>query len=507
MSKPQKLSFNNVFNWFRRGKMTAETALFEKSEYGIWAEALNPLRGLTASRALDIFDRARRGIYAELAWLYQEIEAVDPTIFVCAERREGASAAADWRIAPRVTARTVGFDERLAAEQVEWLEMAYGRAGDGLGAAAEHLARAFFRGFAHCRPVFDSDGLVAFELYDQWNFARDPATGDWWWNPDASVAASSNFKLIPSGELTTLTRPRHIDYPALMIYIRAAMGERGWGLFIERYGIPPVTIIMPEFVDKGEEQAYMNAATKVARGGSGALPYGSQVSYASEARGADPFDTFLRHQQEHIVMLATGGILTTLSAPGSGTLAGNAHEETWRGIVARDIQAVARALNRSVTPRLLAMRFPGQPQLVDLEYSVEPPRSAGEIFEDATKARAAGYRVLRSDLEARTGYELEDEPQAPGAMGYPLMTHKAAAGAGATPGAVLDAPGVASPPDPMGAALAVIEAGGEVDAALDAFDAAALATLEPEALTRRAEEVAAALDEAVTSVFMETTNE
>ena len=517
----RRMSFSSFAAWFQRGNPRAVAGgLYRKSDYGVWAETLNPLRGLTAARAQDIFDRARRGVYAELTYLYQEIEGADPTLFVCCERREAATSAADWRIITATPEKTPDWEDNLAAEQKDYLNSAYGAAGDEIGAVAEHLSRGFFRGFAHARPVYERDRLAGFEMFDPWNFARDPATGAWWWNPDAATSANYRFELIPRGELVTLERSRHIDFPALAIFIRAALGEKKWGIFLERYGIPPVSIIMPEFADKSEEAAYMEAAEKVARGGSGALPYGAQVSYATEARGTDPFTDFLRHQQEHIVMLATGGLLTTLAAPGSGTLAGNAHEQTWRAVVARDIRVVARALNRSVTRRLLAAQFPGRPALALLDLDPTPAPSASEVFEDAGKAKAAGYLVDREDLENRTGYKLIDLPEIAPQMPYygqipasnkqdpvakrrfPVakLTTGAAPNKGTAPRKApekaVSGSSKAVSPDPVAAALAAIEKGASVDEALDAYDAAAAAVLTPDVIAAQAEAVAEELEAA-----------
>jgi len=405
----RRFSFANPLTWFQATGGKKAAGLYEKSDYGVWAETINPLRGLTSSKAQDIFDRARRGIYAELAYIYQEIEAADPTLFICTERREACTGAADWRAVTCNPDRTQGWDDALAEEQQSYLSYAYGRAGDEISALAEHLERGFFRGFAHARPVYEGDGVVGFETLDQWNFARDPSTGEWWWNPDASYVPNAGFAPIPPDELITVQRSRHIDYAALAIAIRVMLGEKKYGIWIERYGIPPVTVIMPEFADKSEESAYMEAAQKLARAGSGALPFGSQVNYATEARGANPFTDFLRHQQELTVMMATGGILTTLAAPDSGSLAGGAHENTWRAVVARDIRVTGRALNRSVTRKLLADKFPGRPMLAMFEFSTEPKPTATAVFEDAGKAKLAGYLVDQDDLEERTGYTLRPD--------------------------------------------------------------------------------------------------
>ena len=134
---------------------------------------------------------------------------------------------------------------------------------------------------------------------------------------------------VPPGELVTLVRTRHIDYPALAIYLRNGLGEREWGRFLERYGIPPVLITMPQDIDPAQVDAFCARAVEMADGGSGALPFGSVVTYAQEARGVNPFREFLDHQQQLVVLMATGGMLTSLTgATGIGQGATQAHEET-----------------------------------------------------------------------------------------------------------------------------------------------------------------------------------
>lgn len=515
-----RFSFANALTWFEARRGQNPGGLYTKSDYGVWAETINPLRNLTTQRAADIFDRARRGVYAELAWLYQEIEAADPTLLICTERRESVIESAEWRIVKCNPERTAGWDDALADEQQSYLSYAFGAAGDEIGALAAHMERGFFRGFAHARPLFEADTVVGFEALDQWNFARDPSTGLWWWNPDASYSANDRFVQIPAGELITVERSRHIDYPALLIFIRAMLGEKKYGIWLERYGIPPATVIMPEFADKGEEAAYMEAAQKIAKAGSGALPFGTQVSYATEARGVNPFEAFLRHQQELTVMMATGGILTTLAAPDSGALAGGAHEATWRTITGRDACVTARAVNRTCTRRLLGAKFPGRPMLAKFELGTEKKPTSTDVFDDAAKAKQGGYLIAQADLEEKSGYKLvldtqtapfsptnpavpvpnkrdpvanplQIAPVAPDALPAGEETSKADPPENAKKTAFS-----AKRPDPVEAALKAIEAGATTDQAMAAYDEAAKEALSPEAVAAQAEKIATELDAA-----------
>lgn len=397
--------------WISKRNRTARP--FEKGEAEALMTAMNPLTGMTERGLQNVFDTARRGCYARLQWIYNEIESADPTLLTVAERRESAAGDCDFRVTSPAASRASGFDESLAAEQREALEFAFGQVERDLPALAAHLASAYFRGFAHARPRFDGPRLAGFDTLDQWNFCRDTLTGRWYWNPSASDGAADAVE-IPDGELVSLTAKRHIDHPALSIYIRLALGERKYGVWLERYGIPPVSVIMPEFATKDERDEYFEAAQRAGRGGGGTFPFGTQVSYASEARGANPFDLFLRHQQEQIVTMATGGTLTTLASPtGIGGGASDAQADVWRSIVRRDIRAAGDAIDRALTPRILQALFPGKPVLARFEFATEERPTAKALFEEAAAARAAGYTVDQSELQDETGWTLTPYTAAP----------------------------------------------------------------------------------------------
>ena len=397
-----------------------------------WLTTTNPLRGMTASRMQNLFDASRDGDQVELQWLYNEIEKVDPTLLVCAERRAGALQGLDWSVKTRAERRTRGFDRALAEEQSAALEECFGAADmANLNDAAAHLARAFFRGYAHVAPVWSADGLMVerFELMDNWNFLRDMATGDWYWNPEAhAYQGAGGLKRIPRGELVSMMTPYgHIDYPAMQVYLRNAVGEKGWATFVERFGIPPCILTMPQDIPADQVGLWREQAEKVARGGSGAVPYGTGVNFSGEARGANPFVEFCRHQQETMVLMATGGKLTMLAESGSGTLGGGAHEDTWLEIRRNDSARISSAFNLVISDAVLDRAFPGRAHLAYFAFDTEPVPSPGEVFEDAAKARSAGYIVDQAVLEERTGYKLQRENTAPnGQPGDGLLFNRAA---------------------------------------------------------------------------------
>lgn len=261
-----------------------------------------------------------------------------------------------------------------------------------------------------------------FDLLDSWNFCWDAPERTWYWNPSASSATHGTDPTIvpvPEGLLVSVRRPRAIDRPALLIHIRDALGERNWGRFLERFGIPPAIITMPENADEKLKAKYEEATGGLGDGRHTVLPYGSTVSWASEARGVNPFIDFVKHQERQIVLMATGGTLTSLAESGTGTLAGNAQMDVWDEIVARDARIIGGAVDGAVVRPYLESVFPGREIAVSFELGHDAEPTPAEVFADAAAAKSGGYVIAQADLEEKTGYTLERDTQAPLGDGGP----------------------------------------------------------------------------------------
>ena len=407
---PPRLRFNS---WTLGGR---GADLFEKSAEALELERMNPLRGVDEWRLGQIFDDARDGVFADLAWLYNEIEGVEPALMACCDTRESAAGELGWVVRTADPGRTRGFDKGLADEQRAALLAEFGAVADDLPDLAGHMVSAFFRGAAHALPLWNADGsLAGFKPLDLWNFALDRGSGIWFWNADAS-RDEGTFQPVPPGETVSLAvSSRHVDHAALPIFIRAALGAKRYGVWLDRFGIPPVGVIMPPNAERGEQPAYMDLARKFARGGSGVLPNGSQVTYGTEARSVCPFPEFIRFQQQQIYAIGMGRVQ---SGENQGdNLGGNAAgvvDSALRRIVRRDARRIARAVNDCVTRRVLERLFPGRPALARFDFDTEERRTGREALEDAGLARNAGLAIDRGQLEEMTGYTLAEAPEGAG---------------------------------------------------------------------------------------------
>ena len=366
-----------------------------------WLERVNPLQGLTITQAKNIFDVARAHGSPLLQKIYEEIELTDPVLMTCVERRQSALAGLGWRAVANASAA----DDAKAEEQRKALE-AFANGIENLDEAIEHLDLAFFRGYSVCQPIWEGIRVRRVNLLNSWHFLRGD-DGRLMWNPECTLDPKGCEEITPAARIVQLNRRRAIDWPALAIYIRKYVGERDWGRFLERYGIPPVDVIMAPNATDEQRQEYLDCAEAAKNGSSVAYPSGTSISRAETSRGQDPFTAFIEHQEKLIVLMATGGTLTSLAQADTGSLAGGAQMDVWEQIVQRDGVVISAALNRDLFIPFLREAFPGEPVMAHFEIGKEDEPSATEAADLAGKLKVAGWRVDQSQLEEQTGLKLE----------------------------------------------------------------------------------------------------
>ena len=378
--------------------------------------SFNPLRGMNARDVEDILDFSRTGCISRLELIYSILEQSSVDIATIKMRREAALIGCDWEIRKRENATKDDKLNKLADEQVALLNENFSRAEDSgtLIDAIKCLGSAIFRGLAVVEPIFSDRGLERFETFSQWNFAIDPVSHDVYWNPKAMDMTNfqGSLKKVTGTRCIVSLEETPVDGLALPVYIRANFGEESWARLIARRGLPACYIIAPPLAGDKVTQ-FTNAARKVAEGGSGALPNGSQViTEKMDANNSQAFDLFLAHQQKQIILAGTGGILGSLAeATGLGSGVADSHENTWREIVRMDAMKISNLINRKVAHLLLDAFFPGQPKLAYFTMDASTPKSATEVLDCAVKATQAGYEIDEVQLSEMTGFKLRKRNQ------------------------------------------------------------------------------------------------
>jgi len=367
-------------------------------------DANNPLRSLTLSRLVSLQEAGERGQYADLMWLYYYMERSDAMIHSVIQRRRAALLSIDWDI--RIVSQSK--DDPLAAEQADFLRIVYDNIAN-FREAVSFLFTGFFRGFAHLEKHWTPAGLIErLEPVEQWFWLRDGLFGDWEYNAGA-VSGSQRGTLIDPENFIILETAA-LDRILSVLYLRKNLSQADWDTYISVYGIPSIFLVGPPNASEEKQKEFQEVAEQLLSNGRGFLPHDSDVKFVTGGGGHPPFRELIKYIDEQITITATGGILTMLTEPGSGTLAGTAHQETFLQIARADAITMAGILQNAIDVPLLQQHFPGQPVMAYFEFSPGFTQETKQVVLDAVNLKTAGLEIDTAELSEKTGYTLTKTP-------------------------------------------------------------------------------------------------
>jgi len=280
---------------------------------------------------------------------------------------------------------------------------------DNLRQALQFLVTARFRGFAHLEKWQEATGeVIHLEPVPQWYWVREGLNGLWEYQQEAR-SGTRHGQPIDLGRFIVREVERPVDELALFIHVRRNLCQKDWDAFVETYGVPAMFVIGPAGADPELEEKLAAQVEEVIGNYRGYFPYGTQlVSVPVEARGVNPFRTYLKALDEALVLAATGGKLSVLSEPGVGQQAGYVHWQVWREIIQAEAMLISEVMQRQFDAPLLARQFPGQPALAYFELCAKEETDVAAVVQQAATLAKAGYRVDPGQLSEKTGYRLVD---------------------------------------------------------------------------------------------------
>jgi phage gp29-like protein len=393
-----------------------------------YLERYNPLSGLTMTKLSRFFDEGDQGQFAQLMWLCRKVERRDETMRACKRRMGNELARMTWSI-KTPSELPPGATELQAQDQAKFLRARY-EAVENLKEAVQHLALAEVRGFAHLEKNYDADGTVnKLNCVPQWHWQRDCIYGEWKFSASARPYDKDAKPILEDDRPHWIIREVEdawLDI-ALICALRKNLARRDVDGFCARYGIPNTFFIAPVGADATKLAEFAEIADDLVSDGGGALPAGSDVkSVDGGTNKGEIFQQVIDDQNSALVLAATGGLLTMLTAPGSGTLAGSAHQEAWENIVGGVGKAISETLQEQFDAIELKLKFPNQPVLAYFELSYpDQDESRKDLVEDVTKLATAGWRVTKEVLEEKTALTFEEDAgPAPGPQQPPEKGRK-----------------------------------------------------------------------------------
>ena len=387
----------------------AQVSIYDSKDHK-WRDQYNPLRGLSLPKLISLLDAGERGAYADLQWFYHYMERSDAMVHAVIQRRRAALLACDWDIRKTsdVRCKTLNGtkqDAVLADEQAAFLRETYDRV-ENFRDAVSFMFSGFFRGYAHLEKHIAPSGMVTrLEPVEQWFWVRDGLFGAWEYNQDAKSGVGrgesvdfQNFLIFESVPLNRMLA---------VLYLRKNLSQKDWDSFLEVYGIPSIFLVGPPNTPETKEAEYQTVAQEIMSNGRGYLPHGSDVKFVNAYGNKPPFLEHIDYIDRQITLAATGGLLTMLTESGSGTLAGNAHSDTFLQIARSDAALLSGLFQEQFDTPLLREYFPDQPILAYFEFAPPASDEVSRVVKDAVELAKAGVRMDLRELEEKTGYKLE----------------------------------------------------------------------------------------------------
>ena len=136
--------------------------------------------------------------------------------------------------------------------------------------------------------------------------------------------------------------------PAMFLICAKYLSVHAWDAFLEVFGIPNIFLEMPPATPEEKALEFDAVVQRLIGEGRGSIPNGAKFHTVETSKdNTQSFEARAKWCNDAIIQLATGGLLTVTTQSGSGTLAGNAHSDSFSRLCA----AAARSISAANSPQ------------------------------------------------------------------------------------------------------------------------------------------------------------
>lgn len=381
-------------------------------------ESRNTLPWLAPEKARELFDRWLRGEYAQVQWAWELMEKYDETLFAVKRARLSALQDMPWQVV--IDADAVGEDaarQQLAEAQKQHLNTLLGNV-ENLRASLRHLGTADFRGYA-VLEVCGTDERMRWEIIEPWLLVRPNLAGPFMYNEKAEDTPSRPELL--DTERVLLREAEPIDLPAMFLLTAKHHGTKAWDAFLDTFGIPSIFLETPPNTTEEQALEYQQKVEDIVGEGRGTIPNGAKFhTVETGQKETKSFQDRADWCKNALLILATGGLLTITAESGSGTLAGNAHADSFERLCNASAQDISEVVDFQFCRRKLKERFPGQPILAHFELAPEQPDDRAAQAQILATLAGAGFKPSAEVVSEMMGFEVT-EAQPPQMPGMPML--------------------------------------------------------------------------------------
>ncbi len=394
-----------------------EVMLYELLQHAlVQKERRNDLPELTPQRARELYEAYRRGEMADVQLMWDQLEERDETLFTVLHARLGALAEMPWTV--NIDA-DLSEDKQTLAEQQQQLANELLAAVENLPEVLTHLGMADFRGVA-VLEVTGNAARMRWEVIEPWNLCRPVRRGPWYYNAEATSTPTRPEELDPAAVIIREAQP--IDLPAMFLICAKYLSVHAWDAFLEVFGIPNIFLEMPPATPQDKALEFDAIVQRLIGEGRGTVPSGAKFHTVETSKdNTQSFEARAKWCNEAIIQLATGGLLTVTTQSGSGTLAGNAHSDSFSRLCAASARSISAAVNRQFLRSALQAAYPHSPMLVSFELAPEPVDDRLQLAQLLGAVNSAGFRPSAETVSELMNFEVQPIQQPPtGANSAPV---------------------------------------------------------------------------------------
>ena len=297
---------------------------------------------------------------------------------------------------------------------------------ENLTEAISALGKADFTGVAALEITGDMKRM-RWEVINPWHLCRPSIHAPWMYNANADPVPIAPEMLEAESVILREALPMHL--PAMFLIVAKRHGVQAWDAFLDKFGIPAAFFETPPGATEEEAMEFDATVQKLIGEGSGTIPSGAKLHTFETARdNTQTFEARARWCDDALLQLILGGKLTMTTEAGSGTLAGNAHQESFERLCAATARSISECINRQFCRRILREAFPDQPQLALFDLSAQKQEDLTEQAQLIATLSSAGFRPSPETVSEMMGFEVEavepTQPATPFSPGLQPITNR-----------------------------------------------------------------------------------
>ena len=363
-----------------------------------------PSAGLTPSRLSAIFREADWGSLRNQAELFEEMEEKDANLASVMQTRRLAVLGLDFQIE----------DASESAEDKKIAEFCREALADlDLMELWTHLLGAVGQGYAGAEPIWENypqARITRFNLIHPKNFnfveTLTPriVTEDNWQGVEPPP-----FKLV-FHKYAAKSGPAFrngVLRVAGFLYLIKNIALKDWAVFNEIFGMPLRLGKYEPSASPADKEALRQAIVNLGSDAAGIISKATEIEFVEAATRLSgtmiPFQALADFCDRGMSKAVLGQTLSTDTAPGSGTLAGNAHAEVRRDLLEADAAALARTMRLQILRPLVGYNFGWDKPVPGCSFNLAEEEDLKALSETWKNLRTMGVEITEAQVHERFG--------------------------------------------------------------------------------------------------------